>query len=295
MACVAASVRPYTDCGANIIKTMAAGKHLKRRRQTPENRAKGRKKGGLAPYWLYGGHAVLAAVANPARPISRIVATAAAAQRLGPPLECALETRNQARNQAIAPEMLDSEAIRDLLPRDAVHQGIAARVEPLAPAALETMGPAAGGDVVLVLDQVTDPHNVGAILRSAVFFGARAVVVSERHAPPESGVLAKAASGALESMPLVRVTNLARALGALKGEGYWLVGLDADAPAVLAAGRTPTVLVLGAEGTGLRRLTAETCDSLARIEAAPAAAVAPPSLNVSNAAAVALALVRQAQ
>ncbi len=232
--------------------------------------------------WLYGLHAVRAALDNPARRCHRLVLTAEAARGLrttapGPPPPAAPR-----------PEIVARREIASLLPEGAVHQGIALAVAPLAPARLEaSCGPRPGArGVVVVLDRVSDPHNVGAVLRSAAAFRARAVVVPKRHSPPATGVLAKAASGALETVPLVRVANLARALDALKGMGYWCVGLEARAASALhEAGLTGDVaLVLGAEGSGLRRLTAERCDLLARLPIADRE----DSLNVSAAAAVAL-------
>ena len=177
-----------------------------------------------------------------------------------------------------------------LLPSGAVHQGLAIEVEPLPEPdlgdLLRELETAAGRCVVGVLDQVGDPHNIGAVLRSAGAFGARAVLVGAHGAPRVTGALAKAASGAVERVPLIRVVNLARALGRLKKAGFWVCGLDAAAETPLAAldlGRR-AVLVLGSEGSGIRRLVREQCDYLARL---PTTA-AQPTLNVSNAAAVAL-------
>lgn len=233
--------------------------------------------------WLHGLHPVGAALANPARRLRRLLLTGDA--------EAALATRLAPQGASawrIAPERADRARITALLSEDAVHQGAALLADPLPPVPLDralaqTVGP------VLVLDQVTDPRNVGAILRSAAAFGAAAMVLQDRHAPPETGSLARAASGALEVVPVVREVNLARTLGELKQAGLWVVGLDATAPVTLAQvarglqGRR-VALVLGAEGEGLRRLTRETCDELARL---PIAAEME-SLNVSAAAAVAL-------
>jgi 23S rRNA (guanosine2251-2'-O)-methyltransferase len=187
-------------------------------------------------------------------------------------------------------EALDRAGFERLLPQGAVHQGWALEVEPLENADLEDLLRAVevrqGRATVLVLDQVTDPHNVGAILRSAAAFGASGVIVAEHGAPPSTGVLAKAASGALDFLPMVRAVNLARALERLKEAGFWCCGLDESAPAALASldlGQR-VVLVLGSEGGGLRRLLRERCDYLARLPTRPEL----PSLNVSNAAAVAL-------
>lgn len=252
--------------------------------------------------WLYGAHAVRAALANPRRRCRRLLATAEAAKRLGPALQVAAETRAGAE-PAPAVETVARERIEQLLPEGAVHQGLALLAEPLAQpgiADLPALAAAAGAPgapggpavvpgrrpVVVVLDQVTDPQNVGAVLRSAAAFGAAAVITTRRHAPPESGALAKAASGALEHVPYLQVGNLARTLEALKSAGFWTLGLAGEAARSLAEADPggPLVLVLGAEGAGLRRLTREACDVVARLPTrGPVAA-----LNVSNAAAVAL-------
>lgn len=246
------------------------------------NRSKEARKGspkalGGNRYWLTGTHPVLAALANPERRINRLLAT-----------KNALETVLAAAEQRdIMPELVDRSEIERLTGPDEVHQGLAIDVFPLEPLALTDLPDARQGHPILVLDQVTDPRNVGAILRSAAVFGAVAVVVQDRHAPPETAVLAKAASGALETTPLVRVGNLARAMADIKQLGYWTVGLSGAAQETLSALPTdrPIALVLGAEGDGMRRLTEEACDKILKIAMRPNAVG---SLNVSNAAAVAL-------
>jgi 23S rRNA (guanosine2251-2'-O)-methyltransferase len=235
--------------------------------------------------WLYGRHAVAAALANPARRVRRLLALPETAGELE-----ALAAGAAARLPAAAPEILDRRGFDQLLPPGAVHQGMALAAEPL-PArdiddVLDGLAEAAGPQIIVLLDQVSDPHNIGAILRSAAAFAARAVVVPEHGAPPVTGALAKAASGALEAVPLLRVTNLARTLDRLKEAGFWCLGLEEGAAKTLAetdAGAR-VALVLGAEGSGLRRLTRERCDLLARLPTRGE----PASLNVSNAAAIAL-------
>ncbi|KIM00009.1 23S rRNA (guanosine-2'-O-) -methyltransferase rlmB [Paramagnetospirillum magnetotacticum MS-1] len=248
----------------------------------PQNapRASGGGGGGGSSIWLYGIHAVSAALANPERRIRRLVATTEAAKSL-PATKIPVETMERAE-------------IDRLLAPGSVHQGIALLVEPLPAITMEDiirMADSASSALVLVLDQVTDPHNVGAILRSAAAFGALAVVAPDRHAPDETGTLAKSASGALERMPLVRVTNVVRALEDMKKGGFWTAGLAADAPKTLAEAELSgkVVLVLGAEGEGMRRLTREHCDHLVRLPMCGEME----SLNVSNAAAVALYEIRR--
>jgi 23S rRNA (guanosine2251-2'-O)-methyltransferase len=243
-----------------------------------------RERGGR---WLYGPHAVSAALANPGRVWRQLAVipehdTEAAA--------LAAAARAQRRGEGDPIRVLDRAGLAALLPEDAVHQGWALEAEPLLPADLDDVLRAAeiGEDrvSVVLLDQVTDPQNVGAVLRSAAAFGAAAVILAEHGAPPESGALAKAASGALDLVPLVRVVNLARALDRLKAAGFWCCGLDAEAQRPLAGldlGRRAAI-VLGSEGGGLRRLVREHCDYLARLPTRPEL----PSLNVSNAAAIAL-------
>ncbi|HKU99240.1 MAG TPA: 23S rRNA (guanosine(2251)-2'-O)-methyltransferase RlmB [Vineibacter sp.] len=247
--------------------------------QQPPRRDAGRAPGG-GQVWIYGRHPVLAALANPERRVFRLLLTQDTADRAANDLAGLARPLPQA-------EIVPRERIAERLPAGAVHQGFLAAVAPLPEAALEDIVAAAGEQaLVLALDQVTDPHNVGAILRSAEAFGAAGVVVTERHAPEETGTLAKAASGALERIPLVRVVNLARALDQLKQAGFWVLGLDERADKTLAEAALDgrLVLALGAEGEGLRRLTLERCDLTVRLPMKGAM----PSLNVSNAAAISL-------
>ncbi len=222
---------------------------------------------------IYGTHAVSAALANGARRCLHVWATQNAAQRLAEPL-----ARRQIDAEIVRPDSLDRR-----LGAAAVHQGVLLEAAPLPEPEIEGLAP---GGVLVVLDQVSDPHNIGAILRSCAAFGANGLVLTERHSPANTGVLAKAASGALEHVPLYRVTNLARALRTIAANGYEVIGLDGEATDDIAdiAPSASTTLVLGAEGKGLRRLTRETCDRLARLGTSGPVA----SLNVSNAAAVAL-------
>ncbi len=222
---------------------------------------------------LYGWHTVSAALANPARKIRKLMLTENAARRLA---EAGIVP-------SVAPEMVRPAEIDRLLGPDAVHQGFFAEAEPLVGPSLDAL-PREG--LILVLDQITDPHNVGAILRSAAAFAVKAVVTTARHSPEATGVLAKSASGALELVPLVTVQNLARALAAMNEQGILTVGLDSAGDADLASLplTAPLALVLGAEGKGLRQLTRETCASVARLDLPGDIK----SLNVSNAAALAL-------
>ena len=224
---------------------------------------------------IYGFHSVEAALKASRRDLIRLYATAAAAERLKAEISArGVETR-----------ILSLEEVARLAPRDAVHQGVVLEARPLAPIDVTELPPRG---LVVVLDQITDPHNVGAILRTAAAFAVDALVTTERHSPDFSGALAKSASGGLEHVPVCTVTNLARALAEMGDIGYLRVGLDSEAPAPLEAISLarPLALVLGAEDRGLRRLTRERCDALARLDLPGAIK----SLNVSNAAAIALAL-----
>lgn len=224
---------------------------------------------------LWGRHAVEAALTNPARQHRKLWATREGIASLDGELPADFPV-----------EYADTPDLDRLVARDAPHQGLVLECAPLEDLHLDEVLDADNGRPILVLDQVTDPHNVGALLRSAAAFGAAALVTQDRHAPPESGVVAKSASGALELVPWVRVVNLARALEQMAEAGYWRIGLAGEADAVLAdalpAG--PVALVLGAEGEGMRHNIAEHCDALARLPIAPAME----SLNVSNAGAIAL-------
>jgi 23S rRNA (guanosine2251-2'-O)-methyltransferase len=225
------------------------------------------------PVILYGWHTVAAALANPQRQIRRLLLTENAARRLA---DDNIDLR-------VTPEIVRPDLIDHRLGPDAVHQGLLAEADPLPSPDIETL-PQQG--IVLVLDQITDPHNVGAILRSAAAFAVKAIVTTARHTPEATGVLAKSASGALELVPMVTVTNLARALNELTDQGFMTVGLDSQGSDNLSAMplQQPLALVLGAEGKGLRQLTRDTCSAVARLDMPGAIK----SLNVSNAAALAL-------
>ena len=228
---------------------------------------------------LYGLHTVRAALDNPRRRIKRMLVTRNAAERLEIADLAALPFKT---------ELVEPRDIDKLTGSDAVHQGVLIEAEPLKAKRLDALGDA---KLVLVLDQVTDPHNVGAILRSAVAFGAGALITTARHSPQESGVLAKSASGALEHIDQIEVKNLADALGQLHEAGFRTIGLDSDGPGELEnsfAGEK-IALVLGAEGKGLRQKTRETVTTLARLDMPGAIR----SLNVSNAAAVSLYAARK--
>ena len=252
---------PHRSAG----ETQGAGPAGKRLRTAPD----------VALIW--GFHAALEVLRSPRRTILRVLASEAAAERLG----SALMARQ------IRPDIVPGPELDALLPRDAVHQGVVVQARPLEALDLSDV-PDTG--TVLVLDQITDPHNVGAILRTAAAFGISALVTTERHAPEMTGVLAKAASGGLEHVATVSVVNLARALDDLVGRGFQVIGLDSEGTVRLddvQPART-LALVLGSEGKGLRRLTRERCDVVARLDMPGAIK----SLNVSNACAVALAFLQ---
>ncbi len=240
-----------------------------------------------AERWIYGRHPVAAALANPERRWRSLVVLAGQeAEARG--LAAGARAVRQGPGEPV--RVRDRSGFAAILPESAVHQGLALEIEPLAERDLDDLlqvsASAAGRHVIVVLDQVSDPQNVGAALRSAAAFGALAVVVTRHGAPPASGALAKAASGALETVPLIRVVNLARALDRLKKEGFWVCGLDEGAAQTLSAldlGER-VAIVLGSEGDGMRRLVRERCDRVARLPTLPTQ----PTLNVSNAAAVAL-------
>ena len=227
---------------------------------------------------IYGFHAARAALVARRRPFIALHATEAAAAKLAPDWEAA----------GLQPHIVGAEDLTRRLGAHAVHQGVLLEAGPIEPIDLSDIVVASG--IVLVLDQITDPHNVGAILRTAAAFAVDALVTTTRHAPEFTGVLAKAASGGLDHVPIVEVTNLARALEELGAMGYFRIGLDSEGEAAFEtiALAAPVALVLGAEDKGLRRLTRENCDALARLDMPGPIK----SLNVSNACAVALTLTR---
>ena len=244
------------------------------------DKERAKRQAGQETVWLFGLHAVRDALMNPAREKLRLVLTKNAADKLLEAIDAG----------GLEPEIVDPRRFEVPIDEGSVHQGAAMEVRPLHWGSLEevcTTG--AGAPLVVLLDRVTDPHNVGAVLRSAEVFGARAVIAPQRHSAPETGALAKTASGALERQPYLRVVNLSDAMNRLKAMGFVLLGLDGDgdgtlAEAVAQVGNRPIGLVLGAEGPGLRDKTRETCDRIVKIPFAGAFG----SLNVSNAAAVGL-------
>jgi 23S rRNA (guanosine2251-2'-O)-methyltransferase len=266
----------------NSSSRSVAGRRYAQRRSGPDGPRPRRFGGGGEPEngvaRLYGLHAVSAALSNPKRTINRLLVTENAELRL----------KNVLAARQLAPERVTPRDLDRLLGAETVHQGVLAECAPLDEPTLAEISNAAPADAgpVVVLDQVTDPHNVGAILRSCAVFGASALVMTRRHSPPLDGTLAKSASGALELVPIVLAQNLARAIAELKEAAYVVIGLD-DAGQALIEDEpfdTHVALVLGAEGKGLRELTRASCDRLVRIVTAGPI----DSLNVSNAAAVAL-------
>lgn len=248
-----------------------------------KHRHAGHARGGAGAdgLWLYGLHAVRAALANPQRHLRRCVLTKQAAKQL-----------EDAMPKALAVRIAASDEIAGLLPSGAVHQGIALACDPLPTRTLADILEGESRRIVLVLDQISDPQNVGAILRSAAAFDAAGVIVQDRHAPAESGALAKAASGALDIVPYLAVVNIARALEELGEASFWRIALASGSGRTLADAKAPgnLALVLGSEGSGIRRLVRTRCDE----EASLPVSGRMESLNVSNAAAIALYECRRA-
>ena len=254
----------------------------KRKSQKPRGKRGRQSSGKQSPpdaLWLYGRHAVIAALKNENRPLRRVMATKNALDWLRSE-DAPVEILKKAT-------LATAEEIDGFLQKGAVHQGVAAEVDDLPRARLKDVCADPRSDApVVVLDQITDPQNIGAIFRSAAAFGACAIIVQNRRTPPLAGALAKAAAGAIETMPCVSVVNISRALEGLQELGYHCAGLAGEAGQPIRAlpQQTPIALVMGAEGDGLRKLVGETCDELYRIPIAPGVE----SLNVSNAAAIAL-------
>ncbi len=240
---------------------------------------RGSGRAGSGAIRLWGRHAVEAALTNPNRTALKLSGTREAIQAM-------LDDHDAELPTSLPVEYAQAVDLARLVARDAPHQGLVLECTPLPDVALDDVLDESDGAPIVLLDQVTDPHNVGAILRSCAAFGAAALITQDRHAPPESGTLAKSASGALEVVPWVRVVNLSRALERISEAGYWRIGLDGDGkdtfPQVLPTG--PVALVLGAEGEGMRHNVAQHCDTIARLPITRAIE----SLNVSNAAAIAL-------
>jgi len=275
--------RPPRSARSRINAPRPTGTTSRGSAKSPPNAAHGKGTHGHG-LWLYGVHAVSAALANPVRRRHRLIVTKQGLESL----EKAMTGHSVGE---FSPEFVDRAEIDAVCGPDSVHQGMALLVNPLPELHVEDVIAPENQtpDTLVVLDQATDPRNIGAVMRSARAFGARALIIQDRNAPPETGAMAKAASGALEHVSLVRVTNLARAIWTLKDSGYWCLGLDGYADDDIGAvDPTPRrVIVLGAEGAGLRRLTRETCDQLVKIPMD----TDQESLNLSNAAAIALYVV----
>jgi len=257
---------------------MAPRKHKKPEWIVEKERAK---RGDAAEtLWLFGIHAVRDALMNPKREKLTLMVTKNAADRLGEAIATA----------GIEPEIVDPRNFKPPIDAQSVHQGAVLEVRPLDWGSVsELCAPHDEAPLLVLLDRVSDPHNVGAILRSAEVFGARAVIAPHRHSAPETGALAKTASGALERQPYMRVPNLAKSMNALREMGYFIIGLDGEADMTLTAAmadlpNVPLALALGSEGPGLRELTKKTCHRIAKIPFAGEFG----SLNVSNAGAVSL-------
>ena len=227
-------------------------------------------------FWLYGHHAVKAALSNPDRAKTRLFLLAD-------------EPRPKEAKSDLATTIVDKQTMEKTLPKGAIHQGIALEVKPLEPLSLDDIIRQAEGkstSTIVILDGVTDPHNIGAILRSMAAFDSDALIVTDKNAPAETAAMAKAASGALDIVPLIRITNLARGLEKLKKAGFWIIGMEGTAQKSLRELDIPKkiAIILGSEGEGMRRLTFESCDFLAKLPISSRME----SLNVSNAAAIAL-------
>lgn len=256
---------------------------IQKKRSSRDNRAKKATK-------IYGFHAVAAALLNPKRQNFELFATVEALETLKTKRDCWSDMALKAMTKA---NLMNREEINKLMPQGSAHQGVVLSVDALPNLNLKDILYSQNSNIgpIVVLDQVTDPQNVGTIMRSALSFGAKAIVMQSRHSPDITGALAKAASGALESLPMIYVSNLSRAIDELKNAGFWVIGLDTKGDTELEQAFTnaPTVIVLGSEGRGLRRLTSERCDIIAQIKMANSdRSQNVTSINVSNAAAIAL-------
>jgi 23S rRNA (guanosine2251-2'-O)-methyltransferase len=265
---------------------MSKRKNHKKSHKQAHKQARSGSSSGISDAWLFGTHAVLAALANPKRQCQRLVLAAQSKDQLE---NLTADAAQKGGHEGLIAEIRDKNEISALLAPGAVHQGLALLTSPLPAHYIEDVckrAEALDTATVVVLDQATDPHNIGAVMRSALAFGALAVIVQDRHAPDITGTLAKTASGAVESLDYIKVTNLVRALDDLKDAGFWCLGLDGSATEPLDSLDLPkkTALVLGAEGKGLRRLSLEACDLTAKIPMTAAME----SLNLSVAAAVSL-------